>query len=85
LTSGKRAVALLWEATLAAYSIEAKVSGAGSAIRVITSGGDAVRLVRLFFLYGPPLLEGDERIINHKLVEAVELSAKEALNIRWEG
>jgi hypothetical protein len=85
LTSGKHAVALLWGATLAAYSIEAKVRGAGSAIRVITSGGDATRVAGLFFLYGPPLLEGDDRLKSHKLAGAMELSAKEALNIRWEG
>jgi hypothetical protein len=30
------------------------------------------------------LLEGDERIINHKLAEAVKLGA-EGLNVRWEG
>ena len=85
LTSGKHAVALLWGATLAAYSIEAKVRGTGSAIRVITSGGDAARLAGLYFLYGPPLLEGDDRLKSHKLAGAMELSAKEALNIRWEG
>ena len=51
---------------------------------VVASGGDAVKLARLYFLYGPPLLEGDERIINHKLAEAVELRA-EGLDIRWEG
>jgi hypothetical protein len=33
---------------------------------------------------GPPLLEGDERVINYKLAEAVKLGA-EGLNIRWEG
>jgi hypothetical protein len=50
---------------------------------VVTSGDDAVKLARLYFLYGPPLLEGDERIINHKLAEAVKLGA-EGLNIHWE-
>ena len=51
---------------------------------MVTSGaGDAVKLARLYFLYGPPLLEGDERIINHKLAEAMKLAA-EGLNIRWE-
>jgi len=51
---------------------------------VVASGDDAVKLAGLYFLYGPPLLEGDERIINHKLTEAVELGA-EGLDIRWEG
>jgi hypothetical protein len=51
---------------------------------VVASGGDAVRLAGLYFLYGPPLLEGDERVINHKLAEAVKLGA-EGLDIRWEG
>ena len=83
LVSGKHAVALLWAAALAAYSIEAKVRGAGGAIRVITSGGDAARLAGLYFLFGPPLLEGDERFISHKLAEAVRLRA-EGLDIRWE-
>jgi len=53
---------------------------------VVAYDDDAVKLARLYFLYGPPLLEGgDERVINHKLAEAVELGAKEALDIRWEG
>jgi hypothetical protein len=84
LTSGKHAVALLWGATLAVYSIEAKVRGTGSAIRVIMSGGDAARLAGLYFLYGAPLLEGDDRLKSHKLAGAVELGA-EGLDIRWEG
>ena len=50
---------------------------------VVASGGDAVKLARLYFLYGPPLLEGDGRIINHKLAEAAGLGA-ERLDIRWE-
>jgi hypothetical protein len=54
-----------------------------SAPKVVTSGGDAVKLDGLYFLYGPPLLEGDERIINHKLAEAVELGAG-GLKVRWE-
>jgi hypothetical protein len=41
-------------------------------------------LAGLYFLYGPPLLEGDERIINHKLAEAVKLGAG-GLDISWEG
>ncbi len=56
----------------------------GSALKVIVSGGDAARLAGLYFLCGSPLLEGDERIINHKLAEAVGLGA-ERLDIRWEG
>jgi hypothetical protein len=50
---------------------------------VVASGVGAARLAGLYFRYGPPLLEGDERIINHKLAEAVELGAKEALDISW--
>jgi hypothetical protein len=89
LTSGKLEVALLWEAVLAAYSIKAKVRKAesGDAVlgfHVIVSGDDAVRLAGLYFLYGSPLLEGDEKIISHKLAEAVKLAA-EGLDIRWEG
>jgi hypothetical protein len=84
LASGKREIALLWKAAFAAHGIEAKVLGVGSVHRVIVSGGDAAKLAGLYFLYGPPLLEGDERIINHKLYEAVELGA-EGLNISWEG
>ncbi|WP_162008403.1 PaRep2b protein [Thermoproteus sp. CP80] len=86
LTSGERPIALLWAAALAAHGIKAEVEGAGTAFKVVASGGDAVRLARLYFLFGPPLLEGgDERVINHKLAEAVELGAEGALDIRWEG
>jgi hypothetical protein len=85
LTSGERDIALLWAAALAAYGIKTKVEKARSAFQIIVSGGDAVRLARRYFLYGAPLLEGDEKIINHKLAEAVELGAKEPLDIRWEG
>ena len=85
LISGELAVALLWRAALAAYGIEAKVRGEKK-FDVVASGGDAVRLARLYFLYGPPLLEGrDDRPKNHKLAEAVELGAKGALDIRGEG
>ncbi len=84
LTSGKRAVARLWAAALAAHGIKAEVRGAGSALQVIVSGDNAVKLAGLYFLYGAPLLEGDERIINYKLAEAVKLGA-EGLDIRWEG
>ncbi len=84
LTSGKRAVALLWGTAFAAHGIKAEVRRIWSAFEVVASGGDAIRLAGLYFLYGSPLLEGDERIINHKLAEAVELGA-EGLDIRWEG
>ncbi len=84
LVSGERAVALLWAAALAAHGIETKVQRVGrDASQVVTSGG-AVRLASLYFLFGPPLLEGDERIINPMLVEAMKLAAM-GLNIRWEG
>jgi hypothetical protein len=56
----------------------------GSVFHVVASGDDAVRLAGLYFLYGSPLLEGDDRLKNHKLAEAVELGA-EGLDIRWEG
>jgi len=84
LTSGKRADALLWAAALAAHGIKTKLEKAGSAFLVVASGDDAVKLARLYFLYGHPLLEGDDRLKNHKLAEAVKLGA-EGLNIRWEG
>ena len=84
LTSGKRAVARLWAAALAAHGIKAEVRGAGSALQVIVSGDNAVKLAGLYFLYGAPLLEGDERIINYKLAEAVELGA-EGLSVSWDG
>jgi hypothetical protein len=84
LTSGEREIALLWKAALAAHSIEAEVRGAGRGFNAVASGGDAVRLARLYFLYGPPLLDGDERVISHKLYEAMKLGA-DGLDIRWEG
>jgi hypothetical protein len=84
LTSGERVIALLWGATLAAYGIETEVRNPGRWFNVVASGDDAVKLARLYFLYGPPLLEGDKRIINHKLAEAVEFGAG-GLDIRWEG
>jgi hypothetical protein len=83
LTSGERVIALLWAAALAAHGIKAEVRRVGSAFRVDASGVGAARLAGLYFLYGPPLLEEDERIINHKLAEAVKLAA-EGLDIRWE-
>jgi hypothetical protein len=74
-TSGEREIALLWAAALAAHSIKTKVENAGNAFKVAALDGDAARLAGLYFLYGPPLLEGDEKVINHKLAEAVELGA----------
>jgi hypothetical protein len=84
LVSGKRAVALLWKAALAAHGIKAEVRRTGGALHVIVSGGDAVKLAGLYFRYGAPLLEGDERFINHKLAEAMKLAA-EGLSVSWEG
>jgi hypothetical protein len=83
LTSGEREVALLWAAAIAAHGIETKVRRVGGAFQVVVSSGGAVKLARHYFLYGPPLLEGDEKVINHKLAEAVRLGAK-GLDIRWE-
>jgi len=84
LTSGEREIDLLWAAAFAAYGIKAEVRRARYAFDVVASGGDAVKLAGLYFLFGPPLLERDERIIDHKLAEAVKLGAK-GLDIRWEG
>jgi len=85
LVSGERAVALLWKAALAAHGIKTEVKGIGRRkFDVIASGDDAVKLARLYFLYGPPLLEGDERFISHKLAEAMKLGG-EGLNVSWEG
>jgi len=84
LTSGERAVALLWAAALAAHGIKAEVKGAGRGFYAVAFGGDAARLARLYFLYGAPLLEGDDRLKSHKLAGAVELGARR-LDIRWEG
>jgi hypothetical protein len=84
LTSGEPAVDLLWATVLAAHSVKTKVEKVGSAFRVVASDDDAIMLVGLYFRYGSPLLEGDERIINHRLSEAVRLGAG-GLDIRWEG
>jgi hypothetical protein len=84
LASGEREIALLWKAVLAAYDIKTEVKRAGRGFDVVASGGDAARLAGLYFLYGAPLLDGDERVINHKLYEAMKLGA-EGLDIRWEG
>ncbi len=83
LTRGKLEDALFWAAVFAAHGTKAKVRDARSALQVIVSGGNAARLAGLYFLSGPPLLEGDERIINHKLAEAVKLGA-EGLSVSWE-
>jgi hypothetical protein len=84
LASGKREIALLWAAALAAHGIETKVRRGGSAFQVAASGGNAVKLTSLYFIYGPPLLEEDEKVINYKLSEAVGLGAG-GLDIRWDG
>jgi tetratricopeptide (TPR) repeat protein len=84
LISGEREIALLWVAAFAAYGIKTKIGKIWGAHSVNAFGDDAVKLARLYFLYGVPLLEGDERVINHKRAEAVKLGA-EGLNIRWEG
>ncbi len=84
LASGKHAAALLWAAVLAAHGIKAETEKAGNAFNVVASGGDAVRLAGLHFRYGPPLLEGDERVKSHKLVEAMKPAAM-GLNVSWEG
>jgi hypothetical protein len=84
LASGEREIASLWAAALAAYGIKAEVRRVGSVFHVVASGDDAVRLAGLYFLFGPPLLERDDRLKNHKLDEAMKLAA-EGLNIRWEG
>ncbi len=85
LASGEREIALLWGAALAAHGIKAEVRRARGAFDVVASGGDAVKLAGLYFLFGPPLLEGDEKVINYKLAEAVKLGAEGGLDIRWEG
>jgi len=94
LTSGERAIALLWRAALAAYGIKAEVVDAGRGFNVVASGDGAVRLARLYLLYGPPWLEKDERnanhrqddrLMSHRLAETVELGARTTLNINWKG
>jgi hypothetical protein len=84
LASGERGIALLWGAAFTAHGIKAEVKRIWSAFQVVASGGDAARLAALYFLYGPPMLEENERIINYKLAEAVELGA-EGLGVSWEG
>jgi hypothetical protein len=86
LTSGEREIALLWKAVLAAYGVKAEVRDAGRRkFDVFAFGDNAVKLARLFFLYGSPLLEGDDRLKNHKLAEAVGLGAGGVLSVSWEG
>jgi hypothetical protein len=53
--------------------------------QVIVSGDNAVKLAGLYFLYGSPLLEGDDRLKSHKLAGAVELGAGGVLSVSWEG
>jgi hypothetical protein len=84
LTSGKLEIALLWAAALAAYGIKSEVKRVWSAFNVAASGVGAAGLAGLYFLYGAPLLEGDDRLKSHKLAEAVELGA-EGLSVSWEG
>jgi hypothetical protein len=84
LASGEHEITLLWAAVFAAYGVKAKVEKAGRAFKVAASGVGAARLAGLYFLYRPPLLEGDDRLKNHKLAEAVKLGAK-GLNVSWEG
>ena len=84
LASGKRAVALLWAAALAAHGIKAEVKDIVGGFNAAASGVGAARLAGLYFLYGSPLLEGDDRLKKHKLYEAMELGA-EGLNVSWEG
>jgi hypothetical protein len=84
LTSGEREIALLWGAALAAHGIKAEVRDVGRGFDAVTSGGDAAELAGLYFLYGSPLLEGDKKVFNYKLDEAVKLGA-EGLSVSWEG
>jgi hypothetical protein len=84
LTSGERGIALLWAAAFVAHGINAEVRDIGGVPQVVVSGDDAARLARLYFLYGPHLLEGDDGLKSHKLAEAVELGA-EGLSVSWEG
>jgi len=47
-------------AALAAYGIKAEVENAGRGFHVIASGGDAVKLASLYFLFGLHLLEVEQ-------------------------
>jgi hypothetical protein len=70
LTSGKREVALLEAAALAAHGIEAEVRGTDRKLDVVVSDDDAVKLAGLYFLFGPPLLEGDDSAADLIISEA---------------
>jgi hypothetical protein len=83
LTSGEREIALLWAALFAAHGIKTKVRRTRTSSEVTAYGDDAARLAGLFFLYGAPLFEGDDRLKSHKLAEAVRLGA-EGLSVSWE-
>jgi hypothetical protein len=85
LTCGRLEAALLWTATLAAYGFKPKTREISGVFNVAVFGGDAARLARPYLRYGPPLLEGDDMLKNHKRVEAVELGAEGGLDIRWKG
>jgi hypothetical protein len=76
LASGRREIALLWAAVLAAYGVKTKVEKVGSTFRVVASDDDAIKLAGLYFLFGPPLLERDDRLKSYKLAEAVKLGAE---------
>jgi len=84
LTSGEREIALIWAVAFAAHGINAEVRDIRGVPQVVVSGDDAARLAGLYFLYGAPLLEEDERVINHKLAEAMKLAA-EGFSVSWEG
>jgi len=84
LASGEREITLLWAAAFAACGINAEVRDIGDVPQVVVSSGGAVKLAHRYFLYGPPFLEEDEKVINHRLAEAVKLGA-EGLGVSWEG
>jgi len=85
LASGKHPIALLWRAAFMAYGVKAKVVDVERGFNVVAYDDSAVKLARLYFLFGFPLLEGDDRLKNHKLAEAVKLGAEAAVDIREEG
>jgi hypothetical protein len=63
LTSGERAVALLWGAALAAHGIKASVGRTGGAFHVVASGDNAAKLAGLYSLHGPPCLRGTKDLL----------------------
>jgi tetratricopeptide (TPR) repeat protein len=79
LTSGEDSVALLWAAALAAYGVKSRARNAGSVFEVRIVNDDAVMLAQLYVLFGPPMLE--EELIDHRLVEAVELGSKVSVTV----